>query len=420
MFDYSRRTHERQPGPFTAGSGGLSVGAMTSVDIPSSLSEAVNVLEPVIRRHASTGEDNRAMAPEIMQALVSSGLLRMWVPRAYGGLEAAPIESLDVIERLAGIDAATGWVVSNCVFISTICQFLPDHVRAQIVGNQGIVATGSFVPPGTARAGDGGYLVSGNWSFGSATQYATSIVALVLLVDDNKEFVLHDGNPVSLLAFFEPKDVTFQDTWHTLGLRATGSVNFTISDLFVPNERICTLGPWQSSEGPFSGPLYRLGLIMDAVRIAKVGVGIAQAAVDDFVQIAMAKTPAYTTSTTADRATVQERVARAQALVQAGRASIQTTVADGWAAVQDGSRITGDRCVPMGLAASFALDASTQAVDLLYEAAGTTAFRDESPLQQRFRDIQTLRQNAIASWSRYESLGRMILGRPSDWPFHQL
>jgi alkylation response protein AidB-like acyl-CoA dehydrogenase len=74
----------------------------------------------------------------------------------------------------------------------------------------------------------------------------------------------------------------------------------------------------------------------------------------------------------------------------------------------------------MGLAASFALDASVQAVDLLFESAGSTAFRDESPLQQRFRDLSTLRQNAIASWSRYESLGKMILGRESDWPFHQL
>lgn len=360
------------------------------------------------------------MAPEIMEALVSSGLLRMWVPHAYGGLETAPNESLDVMERLARIDAATAWVVSNCVFITTICQFLPDNVRARIVGDPHVVACGSFVPPGAARATDDGYIINGNWSFGSATQYATSIVVLTLLVDDNGELVLQEGNPVSVVAFLHADDVEFQDTWHTLGLRGTGSVNFTATDLAVPRDHTYLLGPWQSEEGPFSGPLYRLGLIMDAVRIAKVGVGIAQGAVDDFSNLATTKTPAYTTTITADRATVQEHVARAQALVQAGRASIQMTVSDGWTAVQDGSRITGERCIPMGLAASFALDAAAQAVDLLYESGGTTAFRDESPLQQRFRDVQTLRQNAIASWGRYESLGKMLLGRASDWPFHQL
>lgn len=74
----------------------------------------------------------------------------------------------------------------------------------------------------------------------------------------------------------------------------------------------------------------------------------------------------------------------------------------------------------MGLAASYALDSAVDAVELLYQAAGSTGFRDESPLQKRFRDLHTLRHNAIASWSRFESLGKMILGRDSDWPFHQM
>jgi alkylation response protein AidB-like acyl-CoA dehydrogenase len=388
--------------------------------LPTSLAEAVATLEPVIRRHAADAEQNRVMAPEIMEALVASGLLRMWVPQAYGGLEADPNESLDVMEQLSRIDAATGWVVSNCVFISILPQFLPEPVRARIAGDPAIVACGTFVPPGTARATADGYILNGDWSFGSATQYATSIATLNVLVDDAGELILDGGNPVSIVAYFGRDDVEFRDTWFTLGLRATGSTNFVANDLAIPKECAYVLGPWEQKDGPFAGPLYRLGLIIDAVRIAKVGVGIAQGAVDDFVELATRKTPAYTAALTADRATVQERVARAQALVQAGRHTIRTSVTEGWASVQDGSRITGERCLPMGLAASFALDAATQAVDLLYQAGGTTAFRDESSLQRRFRDIQTLRQNAIASWSRYESLGKMILGRPSDWPFHQL
>jgi alkylation response protein AidB-like acyl-CoA dehydrogenase len=226
--------------------------------------------------------------------------------------------------------------------------------------------------------------------------------------------------PVTVLAFLDPTDVRFVDTWHTLGLRATGSLNFTAHDLAVPRRRTFVLGPWETSDGPFAGPIYKMGLILDAVRIARVGVGIAQAALDHFVDLASTKTPAYTATLIADRSTVQERVARAQALIQAGRATLRTTVAEGWQAVQQGSRITGPTCVPMGLAASFALEAAVRAVDLLYESSGTTAFRDESPLQRRFRDLETLRQNAIASWSRYESLGKLILGRQSDWPFHQL
>ena len=135
--------------------------------------------------------------------------------------------------------------------------------------------------------------------------------------------------------YFDRSDVEFRDTWFTLGLRATGSTNFVAKDLKVRRDHTYLLGPWES-EGPFAGPLYRLGLIMDAVRIAKVGVGIAQGAVDDFIRLATQKTPAYTAVLTADRATVQDHVARAQALVQAGRHTIRATVAEGWAAVQDG------------------------------------------------------------------------------------
>lgn len=377
-------------------------------------------LEPLMLRHADAAEKSRKMAPEVMDALVDAGLLRMWIPTAYGGMELAPNAALGVMEELARINPATGWVVSNSVFISMLYQFLPDAVVEELLSAPRSVSCGSFVPPGTATASGDGYVVHGNWSFASAAEYASSLASLTVLSDEHGPVLGEGGAPTTVLTFLDPSDVTFLDTWHTLGLRATGSLNYTAQDLHVPRDHSFVLGPWEMKEGPFAAPLYRMGLIIDAVRIAQVGVGIGQGALDEFVELATAKTPAYTATLTADRATVQERVARAQALIQAGRDTLRATVADAWEAVQDGPRITGPTCVPMGLAASFALEAAVQAVDLLYQSGGTTAFRDESPLQRRFRDLETLRQNAIASWSRYESLGKLILGRQSDWPFHQL
>lgn len=384
------------------------------------LLQDVDELAPLIRAHADRAEAERRMAPEVMTALVEAGFLRMWIPRALGGLEVDANESLDVMEALARVDGSTGWVVSNCVFIATIAQFLPPAVYEGILCDPRAVTCGSFVPPGTARATDDGYLVSGDWTFGSASHHATSLVVATALVDDDGPVAGEGGAPVTVVAYLDPSEVTLLDTWRTLGLRATGSTDFTVRDLPVPRDRTFALGPWTSADGPFAAPLYRLGIIMDAVRIARVGVGIAQGALDEFVALAGGKTPAYTATLTADRSTVQERVARAAALVQAGRHTLRATVADACEAVQDGSRITGPSCVPMALAATFALDSAAKAVDLLHESAGSTAFRDESPLQRRFRDVQTLRQNAIASWSRYESLGKTLLGRPTDWPFHQL
>ncbi|MDH3682136.1 MAG: acyl-CoA dehydrogenase family protein [Acidimicrobiia bacterium] len=398
----------------------MNVTAVTYTNLTAELEDIVRELEPLVLAHAPTAEAERRMAPEVMSALADSGLMKMWVPKELGGMELPPNAALSVMETLARTDPATGWVVSNSVFISMLYQFLPAPVLDDLLGKPDVVTCGSFVPPGKATENTDGYTLNGTWSFGSATDYATSLVVLSWLTDDDGPVLGAEGDPVTVLAFLDPDDVTLLDTWYTLGLRATGSTHFKAEAVDVPRDRTYLLGPWEQTEGPFTGPLYRLGLIVDAVRIAQVGIGIAQGALEEFVELASTKTPAYTETLTADRATVQERVARAQALVQAGRHTLAAAVAEGWDSVQDGSRITGPACVPMGLAASFALDAAVQAVDLLYESGGSTAFRDESPLQTRFRDLQTLRQNAIASWSRYESLGKFILGRQSDWPFHLL
>ena len=382
--------------------------------------ETVRELEPLIRRHAGSAEANARMAPEVMSALVDAGLFRMWIPKDFGGLEMEPNASLDVMEALARIDASTGWVVSNSTFGSVVSQFLPPPVPEELLADPGALVCGSFIPPGTAKATAHGYMLNGDWAFGSGAHYATSLLALNLLSDDNGIALHDDGTPVMLIAFIDPKQVTLLDTWHTLGLRATGSTNYTVDNLEVAADHCFLLGPWESKEGPFAAPLYRMGLAVDPMRMGRVAVGIAQGALDDFVELATVNTPAYTARVTADREGVQERVGRAHALVQAARNNLRTAVADAWEAVQHGPRITGQSGIPLALASVFALDASVQAVGLLYESGGSTAFRDESPLQRRFRDLQTLRQNAFISWSRYESVGKMILDRPTDWPFYQL
>jgi alkylation response protein AidB-like acyl-CoA dehydrogenase len=143
-----------------------------------SVHDSVRQLEPLIRRHAATAEGNRTMAPEVMAALVDAGLLRMWVPKAYGGMELEPNTALDVMEDLARIDSATGWVVSNCVFITILYQFLPAPVVDELLGRRDAVTCGSFVPPGTAREDGDQYVVNGEWSFASAAEHASSLVAL--------------------------------------------------------------------------------------------------------------------------------------------------------------------------------------------------------------------------------------------------
>ncbi|MGD9894645.1 MAG: acyl-CoA dehydrogenase family protein, partial [Dehalococcoidia bacterium] len=301
-----------------------------------------------------------------------------------------------------------------------LCQILPDAGSDEIFATPRTVVAGAVNPPGIAVPVEGGYRVSGRWPFGSACHFADWLGSLCLIMDGEAPRLGPDGHPVLLQVAFKRDEAAIFDTWHTLGMRGTGSADFAVQDLFVPARRAVALVAFDHPGRAYRGPLYRFGAWIDALRIASTALGIAGAALDALVELAATKTPNFTQTTLADRTNVQDGVARARAQIDAARSYIQTTVSDAWQFVQRTSspRITVAEGVPLGLAGSFGMQSAVQAVDRVYELAGTTAIRDEQPFQRYFRDVQTLRQHAIASANRFESLGKILLGRQSDWGFY--
>jgi len=153
---------------------------------------------------------------------------------------------------------------------------------------------------------------------------------------------------------------------------------------------------------------------------ASVALGIARAALDDLIELAGKKTPSYTQLGLADRSAVQERVARARASIEAGSGYIESAVQRAWQFVLSGKKLDIDHRLTVALAGSSCHDAACQAVDLVHSCAGTTAIREESRFQQCFRDVPTVCQHAFSSWNRYESVGKLMLDRDSDWDFYYL
>lgn len=366
--------------------------------------EMVARVEPVLRRYASVAEAERRLAPEAVAALIDAGVFRVWMPKAFGGLELDPLSSLRLFEEVSRIDGSAGWVVGNAALGPYISQMLPDEGAAEVLADPRTVHAGVYNPPGAAVPVEGGYRVTGRWPFGSACHFADWLTAPCLIMDPGTPGRLGpDGNPLLLMVYLGRHDVEILDTWHTLGMRGTGSADFAARDAFVPERR------------GFAGPLYRFGVWLDPARIAITGLGMARAALDAFMDLAATKTPTLMQTALADRSSVQDGVARARALIDAARSYIYTTVGDAWQLVQSGARITVAEGVPLGLAGSFGMRAAVEAVELVYDMAGSTAFREEHPFQQYFRDVRTLGQHAIASLARFESLGKVMLGRQSDW-----
>lgn len=393
---------------------------MTAVDSPTTPEEIIARVEPVIRQHAASGEIERRLAPEAVAAMIDAGVFRSWIPKALGGLELDPLSVLRLFEGIAHADGSAGWVASNSTNATLLGQILPDAGAAEIFSDPKVLLGGAGFPPGAAVPVEGGYRVTGQWNFGSACDFATWMLGISLVMDGEAPRLGPDGNPVMAFLFFKTAEIEIVDNWNTLGMRGTGSHDFRVENLFVPERCSALVGPFDHPGAAYKGPLYRMGFWLDAIRIAITALGIARAALDAFLELAQRKLPNGLQSVLADRSVVQDQVARARAMIEAGRATVYQSVGDAWAFVQSGPRITTNEGISMALASSFGVELAVQAVDILQGLAGSTGFRAEHPFQQYFRDIHTINQHALANASRFESIGKIMLGRPSDWAFYYL
>jgi alkylation response protein AidB-like acyl-CoA dehydrogenase len=393
---------------------------MTTLQSPTTPEAIVASVEPAIRQHAASGEIERRLAPEVVAAMVDAGVFLAWIPKALGGLEMDPLSVLRIFEGIAHTDGSAAWVASNSTNATLLGQILPDDGAVEVFSDPKVLLAGAAFPPGAAVPVEGGYRITGQWNFGSACDYATWLGGAALIMDGEAPRLGPDGNPVMVLALFPAADVEIVDNWNTLGLRGTGSHDYRVQDVFAPERRVAVFAPFDHPGTAYKGPLYRMGFWLDAIRIAITALGIARAALDAFVELAQAKTPNGIQSVLADRAVVQDQVARARAMIEAGRAAVYQSVGDAWEYVNSGPRITTNEGISMALASSFGVELAVKAVDLLQGLAGTTGIRAEHPFQQYFRDIHTINQHALANASRFESLGKIILGRQSDWAFYYL
>jgi alkylation response protein AidB-like acyl-CoA dehydrogenase len=203
-------------------------------------------------------------------------------------------------------------------------------------------------------------------------------------------------------------------------MRGTGSHDFAVRDVFVPDHRVWHASAFEIKNPAYGSPGYRLGIWLVAAWNASVLLGIAQAAVDGLLDLADRKTPSYTQIGLGDKPIVQDRIARARALIEAGESYVWSSVGNALEFAQDAPKCDIEHGIPIALAGSFAVEAATEAVDLVHACAGTSAIRDEGPFQQYFRDVHTLTQHAFSSPSRFESVGKLMLGKETDWVFYYL
>lgn len=385
-----------------------------------SLLEKVNAIAPIIRANAADAERERQLSKPTVQAMLDAGLYRMCVPRALGGLETDAVTALRVLEEVSRLDSAAGWNLMIAQGSVIFTAWFPGETAREIyLLHQEAIVCGALSPPGRAMPGEGGYRVTGRWPFASGCNHATWFVGSAFIYDQDKDKprVDENGNPIMLMFAFPKADVTMLDTWRTVGMRGTGSHDFTVKDVFVPELRSATVAPLKHVPPAHDVPLVRMTLWFVASIIGAPALGTARAAIDALIELANKKTPNYTRSPLAERSVAQVQVARAEALLGSARAYLYESVRDAWDMASQGHFLTLKEKMAIQLAVCQTMSASAEAVDLVHQAAGTTAIREGLPFERYFRDAHVMTQHAFGSLSRFESVGKLMFGLETDWPF---
>jgi alkylation response protein AidB-like acyl-CoA dehydrogenase len=386
-----------------------------------SLLEGVRSVAPLLRAHASDAERDRRLSDAVATALREQGFYRMFRPRAFGGLEVDPMTAFRVYEELSSLDSAAGWNVQLSCSWDMFGAWFPDDGAREVFGEPDTMLAGSGFPPRRADPTNGGYRVSGQQPFMSGAHQARWFLGLAHVFDGPSERLAEDGDPLTLVTACPAKEGAIVDTWHTLGMRGTGSHDVRVTDVFVPERRAPPLVP---REGPcgaaYQGPLYRFSIWASIASMAPVASGIARAALDELRELATKKTPAYGAKALADRGVVQSQVAEAEAKLGAARAYFYEALEEMWDRAVEGRMIDMPHKIKIQLATTHALLAAAEVVDLVHAAAGASGIREQYRFQRHFRDVHTITQHGFASASRYESVGQLLLDRPSDWSFFKL
>jgi len=372
---------------------------------------AARAMRGELRGRGDEIERARRIPADLSAGFARAGFYRMCVPQVYGGLELPPADTMYTIETLAQADGSSAW----CVFIGatsgTVLALLPPESARAIFHGPEILLGGVFAPRGKAVAAPGGFRVNGRWQWGSGTQNAHWVMGGCEVIRDGKPELLHNGTPRSRMMIAPASEVEFFDTWYVSGLCGTGSTDFAMNDLFVPDARAVGIGV----DGPLPRPLYafpQFGLL--AMGIAAVALGLARAAIDALVEIAGGKTPQGSARPLAARPAAQSDMSRAEALLRSARAFYYEAIERAWDSASARGRIEVEHRRDVRLATTHATRTCAKVVDLMYDLGGGTSVYHRSPLQRIFRDVHVATQHMMVSPATMELTGRLLLGLETD------
>lgn len=380
--------------------------------------ERVRALSPGIAAAAERIERDRRIPEPLLGEMIDAGLFRLLLPRSVGGAEAHPLIFMRVVEAIAGVDASAAWNIGQNAVCAMVAAYLsPEAARHIFGGGRTILAWGPAGPDARAVAADGGYRVTGNWSFASGGRHATWLGGYCPIHEaDGTPRRSPNGAVVRRVMLFPAEAAAISDVWHVIGLRGTASDSFAVEDLLVPHAHTVVRDDLSENREP--GWLYRFTTMnLFSCGFASIALGVARSMLDALVRLAAEKTPRGMSNPLRESAAIQSEVGQVEAGLRSARTYLMQSMSEICDAVQQTSELTLEQRMTIRLAATHAIHQARHAGDFAYEAAGASAIFAANPFERRFRDLHAIAQKLQGRKSHFETVGKYLLGLEADTAF---
>ena len=377
--------------------------------------QAAAALRSVIRAYHDELEREQRLPKVLVEQFHAAGFYRLVRPRELGGLQTDPLTYLRTVELLAEGSGSVGWNLCNNNIAQLVTLGLPDGGIREIYGPGGDVAVAGTAVQGGGRAVpvDGGYRVTGRWPFGTGCQESPWMLGSFQILDGDQLRLSPDGASVYWRGVFHRAETQIvAGSWDVSGLRATGSFDWTVDDVFLPERRTMVHAgvPLDNQWSHWPGISYALpAQAWVGPHHSAVITGIARAGIDALIELAVEKTPRGRTSRLCDNPQVQDAIGRADAILNAGRAYRSATITEVWNTIAAGEDTTLEQRARCRLAAVHAADCAREAMDLVYRQGGSTSYRRESRLAECWRDLQVVGQAVTIMPEWYPMGGRVFM-----------
>jgi alkylation response protein AidB-like acyl-CoA dehydrogenase len=362
------------------------------------------IVEPV-RAAGDLIESARRLPPEVEALLREAGMFAVAAPRAWGGLEIDPVTQIEAIELLAQADASAAWCAMIGCDTGYLGAVLEEPAARELIADCHRASAFVANPTGTATPCQGGYTVSGRWTFASGSSHS-GVIAVGCLVPEGDGLRMAGSAPELRVAAFPADKVEVVDTWTTTGVRGSGSHDVAIASAFVPEHHTFTLTAPKMTRPE---PLYRFPMLF-TFKLGAVALGCARAAIDDVIALSAKKGSFGTRALIKDQEWLQTAIGRAEMAYGQARAFYFEATRAAWAEMLAGSHPAPLTVARLNLAQVGAAERAVEIVDAMYKAGGSASVYARNPLDRRLRDIHTMSQHTVLGHRSLASSGAAFLG----------